>query len=573
MDQLLIPADTRPLLAALRAAVGARNVLTGNAETRRYRRSFRGAEGNAAAVVRPGTLLELWRVVEACVANDALVIMQASNTSLTNGATPDAEGYDRPAVVVSTARLQDIHLLDGGRQALSFPGGTLYRLEQLLRPLGREPHSVIGSSCIGASIVGGVCNNSGGSLVRRGPAYTELSLFAQVDGDGRLRLVNHLGIRLGTTPEEILTRLQAGDYSPADIDHDAGAASDTRYAAAVREVDEPSAARFNADPARLHDASGSAGKVCVFAVRLDTFPADADPRVIYVGTNDPTVLTTLRRRLLGAMSSLPIAGEYMHRDMFDACHRYGKDTFLLIHYFTTDAMPVFFAIKGRLDAWCARIPFLPDRLVDRTVQALSRLWPEMLPRRMLRFRDRFEHHLMLKVTADTAAEAEAIIRDVVSAPASDYFVCTQEEGKRAFLHRFTAGGAVVRYAMMHSRDVEEILPLDVALRRNDDGWFEPLPAELADRIESQLVCAHFLCHVFHQEYAVKTGVDVDALKADLLQRLDARGAEYPAEHNVGHLYKARPAQLAFFQSLDPTNRFNPGIGKSSKRRNYGIANS
>jgi D-lactate dehydrogenase len=39
---------------------------------------------------------------------------------------------------------------------------------------------VIGSSCIGASVIGGICNNSGGSLVQRGPAYTEMSLFARL---------------------------------------------------------------------------------------------------------------------------------------------------------------------------------------------------------------------------------------------------------------------------------------------------------------------------------------------------------------------------------------------------------
>src|SRR6185312_9610177 len=238
--------DPSSLLAALRDAASARHVLTREAETRRYRRSFRGAEGAAVAVVRPGTLLELWKTIEACVAHDVIVIMQASNTGLTNGSTPFGD-YDRPVVVVSTSRLEDIQLLDGGRQVVSFPGGTLYRLEQLLKPLGREPHSVIGSSCIGASIVGGVCNNSGGALIRRGPAYTELSLFAQLDAEGKLRLVNHLGIDLGRTPEEILTRLQAGDYTPADVQPDAGLASNSGYAKRVRDIDAPSPARFNAD--------------------------------------------------------------------------------------------------------------------------------------------------------------------------------------------------------------------------------------------------------------------------------------------------------------------------------------
>lgn len=561
------------LLAALRTAAGARNVLTSERETKRYRRSFRGATGDAAAVVRPGTLLQMWRVLEACVAHDVIVIMQASNTSLTNGATPDVEGYDRPVVIVSTLRLDSLQLLDGGRQVVSFPGGTLYKLEQLLRPLGREPHSVIGSSCIGASIVGGVCNNSGGSLVRRGPAYTELSLFAQVDRDGRLHLVNHLGIELGSTPEEILTRLQVGRYTQADVARDTGLASDGRYAERVRDVDAPTPARFNADPAGFHDASGSAGKLAVFAVRLDTFPADAEEIVYYIGTHDPAVLTTLRRRLLGRMKNLPIAGEYMHRDMFDACHRYGKDTLILLHYFGTDVMPKVFALKATIDGYLDAVPFLPKRFSERIAQGLSRLWPEMLPKRLLEYRDRFPHHLMLKLAPDSVADAEAILAELFESAEGEYFRCTPDEGKRAFLHRFAAGGAVARLAIMNKRTVEGILPLDIALPRNDTDWFEDLPPELSDQFEAKLYCAHFLCHVFHQEYAVKKGVDMVALKEKMLARLSARGAEYPAEHNVGHLYHAKPAQLAFYQSLDPTNSFNPGIGKSSKLRNYGLANS
>jgi hypothetical protein len=33
------------------------------------------------------------------------------------------------------------------------PGATLFQLEKLLRPIGREPHCLIGSSCIGASVL------------------------------------------------------------------------------------------------------------------------------------------------------------------------------------------------------------------------------------------------------------------------------------------------------------------------------------------------------------------------------------------------------------------------------------
>ena len=52
----------------------------------------------------------------------------------------------------------------------------------------------------------------------------------------------------------------------------------------------------------------------------------------------------------------------------------------------------------------------------------------------------------------------------------------------------------------------------------------------------------------------------------MLERLDAKGAKYPAEHNVGHMYEAEANLKAFYEKLDPTNTFNPGIGKTAKTR-------
>ena len=48
------------------------------------------------------------------------------------------------------------------------------------------------------------------------------------------------------------------------------------------------------------------------------------------------------------------------------------------------------------------------------------------------------------------------------------------------------------------------------------------------------------------------------------KQLDTRGAEYPAEHNVGHLNDAKPALRDFYRGLDPCNQFNPGIGRTTK---------
>lgn len=64
------------------------------------------------------------------------------------------------------------------------------------------------------------------------------------------------------------------------------------------------------------------------------------------------------------------------------------------------------------------------------------------------------------------------------------------------------------------------------------------------------------------------GADIDLVKRDMLELLDHHGAEYPAGHNVGHLYNAKPVLAEFYRKLDPTNSFNPGIGKMPKERNY-----
>ncbi|WP_010186927.1 D-lactate dehydrogenase [Sphingomonas sp. PAMC 26605] len=557
---------TAALLGALRAAVGARHVLTGAAETHRFRTGYRFGTGPVAAVVRPASLVELWHVTQAVVAAGAILIPQASNTGLTGGSTPDGEGYDRPVVLVSMLRIAGVHLLRGGEQVVCLPGATLDRLEKTLAPLGREPHSVIGSSCIGASVLGGVCNNSGGALVRRGPAYTELALYARVDGAGRLELVNHLGIDLGDTPEQMLARVERGGF-PATAVHDGGArASDHAYATHVRAVDADTPARFNADPQRLFEASGSAGHVVVFAVRLDTFVKEAGTTVFYVGSNDTADLTRLRRAMLGGDLPLPIAGEYLHREAFTLTERYGRDTFLAIRHLGTARLPALFRWKDRVDGWFRR--FGLQGVADRTLQAATRLGPGHLPKRLTAYRDRFEHHLMLRVAARDAGATEALLADVLEPGDGAFFRCTQEEGDAAFTHRFAAAGAAVRYRTVHAREVADIVALDIALRRNDDDWFETLPAEVDAAIAHKFYYGHFFCHVFHQDYVIRAGHDPLAIEHAMWALLDARGAEYPAEHNVGHLYTAKPALTDHYRALDPMNSFNPGVGQTSKRARW-----
>jgi D-lactate dehydrogenase len=103
--------DNVRFLDELQAIVGRRYVLTSPESTRRYRTGFRFGTGPALAVVRPGNLVEQWRVLKACAAANKIIIMQAANTGITGGSTPDGSDYDREIVIVSTMRLAKIRLI------------------------------------------------------------------------------------------------------------------------------------------------------------------------------------------------------------------------------------------------------------------------------------------------------------------------------------------------------------------------------------------------------------------------------------------------------------------------------
>lgn len=561
--------NTQNLLETLRHIVGAKYVITDPSKTERYRTGYRFGTGNAIAVVRPATLWEQWQVLEACVEADVIVISQAANTGITGGSNPFGNDYDRDVVIINTMRNDNIQLINEGKQAVCLTGATLNHLEQELKAYNREPHSVIGSSCIGASVIGGVCNNSGGSLVQRGPAYTEMALFAQRNADGKLELINHLGIDLGSSPKEILTNLQEGKYQQKDIHSTDKKGHDHDYCNHVREINANTPARFNADPARLFEASGSAGRLGVFAVRVDTFPAEKKTAVFYIGTNNTAVLTKLRRDMLGTFEEIPISGEYIHRTAFDIAAKYGKDTFWYIKNVGTEYLPNLFSLKAWGDRVAKKLPFMPNHFSEKFLQFTSKLMPQHLPKILWDYRNQYEHHLILKMGGKGVDEARAYLQKEFADSTKGAFIeCDAKLAQAAMLLRFAVASAAIRYRSVHEDEVEDIVALDIALRRNDEDWFEKLPPELDAKILHKLYYGHFMCHVFHQDYVIKKGYNCEEIEEEMLKILDTRGAQYPAEHNVGHLYHANDDLKKFYNSLDPTNSFNPGIGKTSKKKDW-----
>ena len=548
--------------------IGSKYVITASWKKTPYSNGWRYGNGEAFAVVRPGSLIELWKILKVCLKADVIVIMQAANTGLTGGSTPNSNDYDRPIVIVNTLRIDDIHLINEGKQIIGFSGSTLYDLEKKLEPINREPHSIIGSTSIGASIIGGVCNNSGGSLVQRGPAFTELALYAKVNTDGKLELINELEINLGSSPEEILNNLQNKNYDKLDVINSNKLASDNKYSEIVRQVKSTIPPRYNADERLLYNVSGCAGKLAVFAVRLDTYTKSKKNQVFYVGSNNPNDFWKIRRDILKTFKTLHTLGDYVHRDCYDAAKKYSKDTFLVIEKLGTNFLPTLFELKRKIDIITSKFKFFPDHFSDRLMQFLSNFWPNHLPKNMEEFRDLYEHHWIIEMSDYGINEAKEYFNNFFKDKKGDYFLCNEKEGKKAMLHRYVSASAIGRYHNINKSKHGEMLSLDIAFQRNEKNWFEKLSPKIDELLEMKLYYGHLFCHVQHLNYIVKKGVYVEAIKEKLLNTYKERGAEYPAEHNVGHEYSANPTLLKFYKKLDPTNFFNPGIGKTSKLKNW-----
>lgn len=558
----------KKIIQDLRQITGNKNLLTKQWNKQTYSKGWRYGSGEALAVASPGSLVEIWKLLEVCVLNDVIVLMQAANTGLTGGSTPYGNDYDRPIVIINTMRIKDIHLIDHGKQIIGLAGSTLFDLEKKLLPLGREPHSVIGSTSIGASIIGGICNNSGGSLIQRGPAYTEMALYAKVNENGRLELINDLGIHLGKTPEEILENLQLKNYKTSDVINTKKRASDDGYIDILRNINSNTPSRFNSDPRLLYGASGSAGKIAVFAVRLDSYEKPKKNKIFYLGSNEADVFWQIRRDILSSFKSLPTSGDYLHRDCYDAAKKYSKDTFIVLDKLGTNFLPTLFELKRSVDLISKKIPILPSNLSDKIMQFLGKLYPTHLPKKMENFRDLYEHHWIVEMSDAGIKEARTYFNDFFNENEGGFFECSEKEGNKAILHRFTAASAFGRYAVLNASKIGGTMSMDIAFPRNEKQWFETLPKKIDDMFEMKLYYGHLFCHVLHQNYIVKKGVDTKHLKRELLKYYDSRGAEYPAEHNVGHEYKAKSILLEFYKALDPTNSFNPGIGQSSKLKNW-----
>ena len=126
--------DKNKILDSLRRILGNKYLITANWKKQSFSKGWRYGEGEALAVAKPGTLVEIWKILQVCVEFDVIVIMQAANTGLTGGSTPYGNDYDRPILIINTMRINGIHVINDGKQIIGLSGSTLFGLENLLAP-------------------------------------------------------------------------------------------------------------------------------------------------------------------------------------------------------------------------------------------------------------------------------------------------------------------------------------------------------------------------------------------------------------------------------------------------------
>ncbi len=334
---------------------------------------------------------------------------------------------------------------------------------------------------------------------------------------------------------------------------------------------QPTPARFNANPNYLYETSGSAGKLSVFAIRLDTFPAPKQKQLFYLATNTPNHLNKIRRHMLGEFDNLPIIAEYLNEAAYVKSRDYARDVYAILQIFGPRYMPQFFRIKRKTDAYFKKVKIFGNAPLDKFLQFISKPCKIFYPKRLLQMGKKYKHHLFIEMSDVGIGEAQQYFDDFVQQHTDiSYIACTEREHKAVVYFRFATGNGLVRFETMQQNKNLKVLAFDVAYPRNTlDTIGDIIPPEIDHALCVKNHVSHFFCHVTHQGYLVDTSkCDYDTVRDTFVKFFAQKNAVYPAEHNFGNKNMALENVQEFYKNLDPCNSFNAGVGCMSKHKYY-----
>jgi FAD/FMN-containing dehydrogenase len=172
---------TDPLLDALAASVGERDVLADDDVRAPFESDWTGRfGGRARAVVRPGDAAEVAAVLVACRENRAVVVPQGGNTGMVGAGVP--RGGE---VVLSLVRLRELGEVDPATaQVQAGAGITLAALQTHARAAGLDAGVDFGGRD-GATVGGMVATDAGGMhALRHGTVRARVAGLQAVLADG-----------------------------------------------------------------------------------------------------------------------------------------------------------------------------------------------------------------------------------------------------------------------------------------------------------------------------------------------------------------------------------------------------
>lgn len=157
-----------------------------------YEHGYRYGAGRALAVVRPGSVAEVRRVVRYCHRHGVPLVAQGANTGLSGSSTPDDSGRQ---IVVNLERLAGIESLDVADRSVDvMAGARLSRLNAKALPFGLQFPIDLGAD---PTIGGMVATNTGGArLIRYGDVRRNLLGLEVVLADENASVVSMMrGLR------------------------------------------------------------------------------------------------------------------------------------------------------------------------------------------------------------------------------------------------------------------------------------------------------------------------------------------------------------------------------------------
>jgi len=345
-----LPEDHRKLFHTLKRIVGKNNVLSGREETAQTLPFLKGArlgKGNALFIVQPQRLKDVVEVVQAVIDANCVVLVQGANTGLTGGSVPRQQADGRPTVLVSMRQLDMIIPIDNGERVLCLAGVGLASLNNFVQEhFHRESHSILGSTFLNPTTAAGISLGSGGTQMRKGPAYTERALYLKVlpdkFGKATVKVVNTMGIQdldceegefdahirhdgIIRIMDKYITSLQADHTHQMKRSNDTYGmkpASDKEYRKRLCD-DDDEVNRYNADT-RGADCNRSEGKVIILASVHDTFAKPTSTKTFWLSFDSLDTALQFRKEVcLDNPVDVPISMEYMDRDSFDVINQAG----------------------------------------------------------------------------------------------------------------------------------------------------------------------------------------------------------------------------------------------------------